>query len=45
MKHESVIELLDLLNEKYPYSVAVWIRDNTDLHITVKDVTVQEKEP
>ena len=37
MKHESVIEFLNLLNEKYPYSVARWINDNTELHITVKD--------
>ena len=37
MKHESVVELLTFLNNQFPYSVARWIKDNTDLHITVKD--------
>ena len=37
MKHETVMEVLDHLYKLFPYSVSRWVKDNTELHITLRD--------
>ena len=49
MKHESVIDLLNHLYKTYPYSMARWVKDNSELHITLVDFdslsgTIKEEE-
>ena len=41
MLNEEVMSLLDHLYKQFPYSVSRWVNDNAELHITLKDNTLE----
>ena len=43
MLSEEVISLLDHLYEQFPYAVARWVKENAELHVTLRDNTLSQK--